>query len=711
MRIDRLRLRNWCQHQDVEVVFSPNLNIIRGPIGSGKTNLLNGLVYAVTGDLSRLPGVKADNIRQPQATGRSFVEVDFTHGATSARISRDLKSSRPELFVNGNQVANRVEEINCEMLKLLGVSNKLLLDYVFVPQWGIFSFIDQQQSVRAKAFGDLFGASQAEEIYKALTEHDLEIPVPPADLDKIGERMEKHRRLLDGYHVRLAQLADVPDNLDLSTDPRQLVVQSYNQRVSLLDKLHECDAKLAVAMKRRHTSLNRLHTAVLCLRNLEQLVAECHPAVEAAVADMEKWRLYEFFEATRKNYLTSIENTTTALQQITLPAEPDNYIPNWRQSEENQELQKLEHEHAQLEKLVANLLSSSSAGQCPTCGTPAEELVARLMFYQERLAHIEAIIMENSVQLSNSASYDDEYAQCEMEIANLHKELANFADSLSRLNVADKPARDKEEIQRIITDNKTVTDDLKQHESVVNALRSEADLASAEVEWLSDQNAAIVCELGSIAEVTTADANAAAKQLNELSKRMSDKFAVVACINSCQNLLKDDEELTARCRDAVRDANKIRRLNEHIEEVRRAMRELPRVVSQACLIAIRDEVNSVLDSFDARFRVASVDELSFMLRFSDSKIMPAERLSGGERVLFALAFRIVINSKFAGELGLLCLDEPTPGLDEGSRHCLEVALERLREMSHARGLQVLLVTHDAGLDGLFDKVIDLKTAL
>ena len=81
-------------------------------------------------------------------------------------------------------------------------------------------------------------------------------------------------------------------------------------------------------------------------------------------------------------------------------------------------------------------------------------------------------------------------------------------------------------------------------------------------------------------------------------------------------------------------------------------------------------------------------------------------MSGGEKVILALAFRIAVNSLFASDLGLLCLDEPTAGLDDDNMQCLEKALARLKDLSSERGLQCIIVTHESErLARLFDNVI------
>ena len=49
MRINRLRLVNFRQHENTEIEFGPGLTGIVGPNGSGKTTLLEAIAWAMYG--------------------------------------------------------------------------------------------------------------------------------------------------------------------------------------------------------------------------------------------------------------------------------------------------------------------------------------------------------------------------------------------------------------------------------------------------------------------------------------------------------------------------------------------------------------------------------------------------------------------------------------------------------------------------------------
>ena len=121
-----------------------------------------------------------------------------------------------------------------------------------------------------------------------------------------------------------------------------------------------------------------------------------------------------------------------------------------------------------------------------------------------------------------------------------------------------------------------------------------------------------------------------------------------------------------------------------------------------------EEVNATLEIFDAPYRVTMDENLGFIATFLDGvRRQPDRRLSVGERIVLAMAFRITVNSTFAGQVGMLVMDEPTAGLDEHNLGCLPQALSRLKELSDERGLQVLMVSHEGRIMSTFDNVITL----
>jgi DNA repair exonuclease SbcCD ATPase subunit len=133
---------------------------------------------------------------------------------------------------------------------------------------------------------------------------------------------------------------------------------------------------------------------------------------------------------------------------------------------------------------------------------------------------------------------------------------------------------------------------------------------------------------------------------------------------------------------------------------------LPKIVAQHFLENMVDEINKTLEEFESPFLVKADDNLNFIAHKADGK-ETAARLSGGEKVILALAFRFVVNSLFAGEVGMMVLDEPTAGLDVDNMGNLARVLGQVSQLTRKRGQQLVLITHDRRLEKVFDNIINL----
>src|ERR671916_958282 len=134
MRIDRVRLLNFRQHENTEIEFGPGLTGIVGPNGAGKTTLLEGIAWAMYG----MPAARGnrETLRRRGAPPRARVEVevDFTLGAHQYRVVRSL--THAELYQDGDPaaVANSIGAVTERITRLLGMTRDEFFNTYFTGQ-------------------------------------------------------------------------------------------------------------------------------------------------------------------------------------------------------------------------------------------------------------------------------------------------------------------------------------------------------------------------------------------------------------------------------------------------------------------------------------------------------------------------------------------------------------------------------------------------
>src|SRR5881628_1711436 len=132
MQLLRLRLVNFRQHADTELVFGPGITGIFGPNGSGKTTILEAIAWAIYG-VQAVRGDR-DSIRRLGAKGRAGVEVEleFRLGAHEYRVTRGLTTAA--LHQDGQVVANSLKAVTDKLERTLGMTHEEFFNTYFTGQ-------------------------------------------------------------------------------------------------------------------------------------------------------------------------------------------------------------------------------------------------------------------------------------------------------------------------------------------------------------------------------------------------------------------------------------------------------------------------------------------------------------------------------------------------------------------------------------------------
>src|SRR2546430_745431 len=147
MKLQRLRLVNFRQHADTEIVFGDGVTGIIGPNGSGKTSLLEAIAWAIYGN----PAARGDkdSIRNQRAKARApvRVELEFGLGSHSFRVERGLNNA--ELYQDGVIVANSLKEVTARLQRVLGMTHGEFFNTYFTGQKELAVLADASRPERA----------------------------------------------------------------------------------------------------------------------------------------------------------------------------------------------------------------------------------------------------------------------------------------------------------------------------------------------------------------------------------------------------------------------------------------------------------------------------------------------------------------------------------------------------------------------------------
>lgn len=722
MKLKHLWLKNFCQHADKQVELSNGLMGILGPNGSGKSNLINGIIYAITGTL---PNNLSQYIKQG-SEGGSFVQLTFQSDLTGMTyvIKRSLQPRRAELTcVETSQTIRKAKDIDAFLIDTLKIDFNIVKNVLTVSQEDFVSFFRATPSARAEILTRLFGFLELKTAREALRQ----ILVSTKDNSENAAKLKAYRELLAETERSLepykniesseAIKAKINDNIaqysklaDLSN--LYATVAFFDNQKALYEKeIAEAEGKIQALgtvtdIEQITSSVKKQQDIVSGITSAVQQANEIYKAAEEA------------FDA-QKYYLEAY----TELQKL----------PNTSLTEET--LQEGERKYNSLTERKEELERCRDIGKCPTCGQPFADLEDKLTEITKEWEELQPKWFAE-----RQAYYDYKIAK---EAMDGHKKI--YSDRYERLKkqaAAWLPYDQAKETTELLAEVPPITKSLEwwlyllkgQIENLVESLKFEQKRLE-NLEWSSGP----AIQNKKTYDMLQYSINLYRKKIEEIEANAPVIPEGSVPAGQIQILLeeskKESEELTRRreeaqraeqIRDQIKDITlKIEKLESlvkqdeeklHYREVVSEVCEtlspdaFPKYVMIGLLEMLTSNINYYLSTFNSPFTVR-IDNSSTELycEFSNGETFLASELSGGQKMILAISWRLALHNTFATEesCGFLTLDEPTNHLDENNIQNLTQVMAQVKQAARDKNLQVLVITHEKALEPLFDAVIRL----
>jgi DNA repair exonuclease SbcCD ATPase subunit len=472
------------------------------------------------------------------------------------------------------------------------------------------------------------------------------------------------------------------------------------------EQLGQCkhDRKKSTARHKKITELIARDKAELAFTDSEEL-KKCREVVE-------NWDTYSGLD----KEVAQLEVASTALKHeyVTL-VEPIMDSQQYVKAADTKQMVRLktelEYQQKQDELLLHDtaLDAADENGEqlCPHCHqqVTAEHIAQVQAVYSNRVAQLKAV----KADLAYSQQYDH-------DLEEYHSRSSCLVDAMTKLEEKLKEVTERlercpneaayDDALTFVRKFKELEERLAEGEEVVRTLNIRISKYDGRVETLHQQRESLAAQ---VRERPTDEAVVkASKHIEQHEDAVVSHKVAVQCFNESKQNRTRLKQTLDQLKLRLSAKAKIRNLLGTISEAGEIFHwnNLPKIVSQANLELLVDDINDNLQLFNNPFYVAADQDLTFKVYFPGKSPVKAKQLSGGQKVILAIAFRSALDRVFGHDVGMMFLDEPTAGLDADNVEFFHDALQQLAKKVHG-SRQLVVITHVQELGGVFDQLIEI----
>ena len=723
-------LVNFRQHAHLHVPVHGNLIGVIGPNGRGKSNLIASLQWALTGDV---PGVVKERLlRWGEQTGYALWQ--FEHDGHDITVCRGVGNGPTWLKVDDGKKINGITKVNEALMDIVGI-DKDVGRMVFVQQKMLDQILFDLPSKREQAFQRLCGMGDAGKIHRDVGNF---LTTRMAEVPNYDEQIAEAQRQKVEY-ARTAVEANNQLGLLATTVPAQTEEQ-LTAALGGVDVLTPYMTRLIDLHAARDTARKQLADAEVKIQELITQGAD----VELSKIDDQLTTLQTLVRAA-KAYKTALADYQAAERDnaaLGSPPHTQDELVKLRTAWET--VSKAYHESTGRIALYRQLLTTVSApgvtfSECPVCGSKIGDraFVTQHLEALIRTAAQEAAGHEPSEAKRILDAAESDLRAYEQNRVRVTTKLDSAQLALTRVPVVNG------DIDQLITTKQAEIDmitgvrrdvvqlqtQLTSLQGQVIALRKQVDTATQQIDTNIHQALLLMThrrphpDLNRVDDIRTLlHALQTERAGYNTQLTMWQQYHVNKANLEGQILQLRNHQL--RLDQTLNDLEHKRSQQDtfrNVIDTLTAVRDFfhytngPHKLSMSILNEMNRDVNMFLQKLNAPFSVTAHDTgLTYLCQFHDGRPMPSDgfmdatELSGGEKVLLAVSFRLASYMMFASKMGLLSLDEPTAYLDDNNIANFCELLSTLKDVARSLNLQLIMSTHERATIPFMDSVIDLN---
>jgi len=710
MKIKSIDINNGLQHKKLKANFT-DFNVIIGPNGCGKSSVIELMGYGLTNKFT-WPGTLETMITTGEEKGDVTLVIE--HEGEELTLKTALGKTSRKLVRGDLKINKSAEVIEYVQEVLLRTPFELVNEASIVRQGYLDAGLFTTQAKRQQIFQRLAGLNNIEMKRKQLADaKSLCTPFMLSfDLDEkkrqVQELLVRTRELKSEY----AALSVIkPDQAKY--DQCKVLLTNLGNIKKYSEEQVELDVEQKTLSNLYTEANSELTAASTMLGNLNGSLEVKRPDYERALGTVASARAVADHQANRQRLELQLSHASTALEQLGLVPESFEGQPEIEEFESIH--QEALNEIKQAERVRDNL--SAEDKKCPTCHTVLADPAAIIASSVATIDEMQVIGETASARLrelrGDRNTWENDLNEYRRKISELNTTVANTTTSLTAMTPVEGAITDPAAAQLVIDEYaklSTSAREVQVKHAAVQVVFTEVDTAlkvcTTKVDAVNRNLAGLSSTEGSTVSVLEAT-----NYVSVFDEHKDKLAAVTGQLTEVSRQSEENMKSLHETEDKAEEAKKYKEYSDHIEFAKSALHRdnFPAGKIKAFIDKVLYNSEAYLEAMQAGFTVSYEHENGFIAHFPEKDLtIRADRLSGGEQVIFALAFRFAVN-EVKSETGFLILDEPTAHLDDEHVDSVVRVLELVKRKLAGR-VQLFVVTHNEKMAAVADTVLEVNRA-
>lgn len=672
MKLLELGLNNYCQYSKKRQRFDGGITILRGKNGTGKSNFMNAVFFALTGESFIKNKTRSGMLKWGARKGS--VKLSLEVRGNKYEIERMLHSSAVRLTGPSLNIT-KSKEASEFIADLVNADAEVLKISSFMPQGGASELVFGTKGERQKAFSRLFRLLHLETYRTELQKEFNKIPAYPDVSDNIT-KLSSDVVLLNteleglGDQGKLAKyLEDEKERYQAMYDARDRTITKEDRKAKL-EKLHA-----------------ELTLAEVCVTKNESLLKEMPELVFLDPSKIEKQQGFKMFE-----------KLCAAMMESTKKLEAAKVVSKRVDQTELDAVEKELTEHQLNISLAETKLALWNKGECGECGSKfdhSEAEIDALASFVVKLNEEKSDLLEKRSNLRKAMdTWLEETRAFKAAEDELNAVKREVNDQMDRYSDYDEQAY-LAELEKTRNNDKVKADRDALAGKIAELKASENALRSDIAVW---EAAEVKPDDFSMEFLATYREKLGVYQNNEV-KATSLRTAIELKTEQLEERRREQRLFTMA--NTHRKFISDMRLMLHVDKY-------PRLAVSVYKEKLGILINKYLAIFGQPFTININDSLEFICVFPDNPEASAdESLSGGQKGMLLVSYRLAVAEMLASDVELLTFDEPGAAMDKDAKEGLLEAFDAVRKYLSGKRVQMLIASHDDNIEGVADGIIQL----